>query len=931
MSSRIIRLGLVGVLSVLSCERGQPDVLDPPAPSAATCLDDPLALQNASSFTLGETFYLPLPRSAAGCPANAQWEVLSAPGGSQAKVIPTGAPQPRLTPDVAGLYTLRVAGIQDSQLLLTVVARTPSERFANHYLTPLFGLAPADDELWVANGAAYTVTKLWREKATGPYQVAQEIPVGAWPAAVVADPRLPYVLVAQRGSDTLGFVDRKRGVLQDALWVGDEPTGLALAADKQRVYVSSATGREIIVVSLDTRQVMARIPVGFDPRALALSGDGRWLYVASYRSGNLQDGPMGMRKPEDDQDVWVIDTATHQVAHTFRTLSADLRALAVSADSSELYIAATDGDTLPPQNDPTAKSFVHEALAVNIQPSAADLGKVLRRADLTRQPTALAAPFVNPAGVLVMGDTLWLSAEASDELVVLDRRTLAETMRIKVGSGPRHLVALSPSLVAVHCFQRFEVWIVDTTGKVVQTIQSTVDPRPPAVTLGERIFNRPGAGFAANHACASCHIETQNDGMVWRFGPRSWHNVRPLQLLAATTPLEWGAYVSSADNFGFQGPSSIVARPVNTQEAEGLAAFLGSLIGAPRANSHTRLDGSYTDSALRGQALFVGKLGCVGCHTPPLYTNRQYIPMGKSGEAADVPSLLGVYRHGVYLVNGRSRSLEAAVDVALRFVGASLSEVERQDLLSFLRQLTPKGAAPLGIWPDIDSNSGVAPTVEPWVAFADPIDDSGQRPSQHALDEAVRHLTLTEVPGSQVDVDVRLDTLGTRAVLTPKQRLAAGKTYRFCAVAGLHFRSGGVLEADRCSTFSVAMPAIASLQGGFTLSINLPPMGPMPPPPPLTFALDIDGEVPGGLAATLALSPTQKQRLWLRLDGQRFLMQPFALPVGPGIADAGQVTGRVTGTGDGPAGKLVTRIEGTLRLGAPGINVPGIAFVLASR
>lgn len=912
-------------LALVACAADAPPLDDGLPPPPGGCFEAPLPLQNARRHTLGDTFYLPRPLAAAGCPAATRWTVLTAPAASRSQVYGSGAPQPRFTPDAVGTYVFGLAGIAGSEQRLEVVARTPAERFANHYLTPLYGLARVGQELWTANGAAYTVTRLVAD-GTG-FRVAAELAVGAWPAAITGSEALPYVLVAQRGADSIGFIDRQRGVLEDALWVGDEPTGLALSPDNRLLYVSLATERQVVVVDVAARQVQERITVGFDPRALSLSSDGKRLYVASYRSANLQDGPLGSRKVEDDQDIWIIDTSSRKIEKTIYSVAADLRALTLSADDSELYVAATDGDTLPPQNEAGAKPFVHQAVVISAQPQAADYGQVRRRADLTRQASAAGQPFVHPAGILARGDALWLSAEASDQLLILDRATLAERRRVSVCQGPRQLVGLADGGVAVHCFQSFAVAIVAADGTLRQTVSVSADPRPAALSLGEKIFTHPGGGFAENHSCSGCHVETQNDGMVWRFGPRIWHNVRPLQLLQATTPLEWGAYVSSADNFGFQGPASIIGKPVNTSEAEGLAAFLGSLLGAPRATGETRLDGSYSAAGLRGQQIFEKKLPCASCHTPPLYTNRAFVARGKSGEPADVPSLLGVYRHGVYMVNGRARSLEAAVDVALAYVGATLGPDERDDLLSFLRQLTPKGAAPLAIWPDIDSSRGVLPDVTPWVAFSEPLDDSDAQLSPET--QAGQYLTLSSESGARVDSSPRID--GLRLVLQPRQPLVAGARYRFCALPGLRFRSGGGLAVERCSEFTVAQPAKATLPSALTLSVQLPAMG-GPPPPPIPFALDVEAPEPGSLRVLLTLGPNQKQRLWARIDGETFYLQPFALPLpGRGVADAANVVGRISSQAEVGGVQQVTRIDGTLRLGAPGLTVPGIAFAVTPR
>src|SRR4051812_31487399 len=177
---------------------------------AGSCIAAPLPLQNPRSHTLGDTFYLP---RLDACAAGSTWTVSTAPPGSESRVYMTGAPEPRFTPDTAGDYVLSAVG---SQLTLHVVARTPAERWRNHYLTPLYGAARVGDEVWTANGASSTVTRVGADGSK-----RAEIPVGAWPAAIAAAGAT--VLVAQRGADTLGFIDRARGVLEDALWVGDEP------------------------------------------------------------------------------------------------------------------------------------------------------------------------------------------------------------------------------------------------------------------------------------------------------------------------------------------------------------------------------------------------------------------------------------------------------------------------------------------------------------------------------------------------------------------------------------------------------------------------------------------------------------------------------------------------------------------------------------
>lgn len=887
-----------------------------------TCAGSLLPLQNTRSFTLGDTYYLPQVLKKPGCSAITEWSVAVAPLGSKNVVYHRGTPTPRFTPDLPGVYLLLLNDPANTSVKLTVVDRTPAERFRNHYLTPLYGAGIVDNELWIANGASYTVSKLVAD-ANGKWKKATDVTVGRWPAAIAHQPQSNYVYVAQRGSDTIGFIDRTRNVLEDAFWVGDEPTALALSPDGKRLYASLATMRKVAVVDVEQRMPLGYIDVGFDPRAMVLSADGSRLFVASYRSGNKVKDTRGTYGPNDDQDIWIIDTATKKVIDTVTDVSADLRALALSDDGSELYVAATNGDPEPSQSDPMAQPFVHEVVVVGADPASVGYATVLRRADLTRQMGS-GGPVVNPSGILAAGDTLWVSSESSNVVVGLDRLSLAEKTRTPVGAGARMIVKTGDR-VAVHAYQVFQVSVLDATGALVQTVPVTKDPRTPEVILGERVFTRPGNGFAVNHACSSCHVEAQNDGMVWRFGPSIWHNVRPLQLLDATTPLEWGAYVSSTDNFGYQGPSSIVGVPATPEEALGLKAFLGSLLGAPRETGRTELDGSLTEQGLAGEALFLGKAGCAACHLPPLYTTREYIPVGKSGVPADVPSLLGAYRHGVYFVKGQARSIEAAADVALAFVKVTLTPAEKADLVEFLYELTPKGAHPLGIWPDIDSAEGVYPNVRPSVAFADPIDDAV--PGKTAAQVAADYVVLETASGDKVPGTV--EVYGGRVDFVPSAPLTAGGAYRFRALAGLPFLSGGTLLAERFSEFQVAQPAIATWPKTMKMTVSVPGPGGMVVP--LDYVLESSpSPQPGGLS--LVIKPVQfgtqqRQEVWARLDASKFSMQPFAIPINPsGVGDAAKIVGTIKTVDQ--ATNTVSLVQGTLRIGGPGINLPGVTFTI---
>jgi hypothetical protein len=275
-------------------------------------------------------------------------------------------------------------------------------------------------------------------------------------------------------------------------------------------------------------------------------------------------------------------------------------------------------------------------------------------------------------------------------------------------------------------------------------------------------------------------------------------------------------------------------------------------------------------------------------------------------------------------VKGQARSLEAAVDVALGFAQVTLSAEERSDLLQFLRELTPKGAAPLGIWPDIDSSEGVYPNVRPSVAFADPVDDS--LPGKTAAQLAEEHVVLEDAQGQRVAGRVELQ--GGRIEFVPAAPLALGARYTFRALPGLPFLSGGELWGERSTSFTVASPAAGRWPKTMKMTVQVPGRGGVTP---VDFLLESsDTPRPGGLTLTLKpqlFGAQQRQEVWARVDGSTLRLQPFAMPISPtGVADAMQVAGTVKEVS--PGTQDILRVEGTLRIAGPGISLPGVTFVI---
>src|SRR5690606_36498185 len=87
-----------------------------------------------------------------------------------------------------------------------------------------------------------------------------------------------------------------------ALPAGSLPMGLALSPDGKRLYVANGRARTVSVIDLETNDVVANVRVGERPWGIGLTSDGKFFYTANGPSNNVS----------------VIDTESLNVVSTIR-------------------------------------------------------------------------------------------------------------------------------------------------------------------------------------------------------------------------------------------------------------------------------------------------------------------------------------------------------------------------------------------------------------------------------------------------------------------------------------------------------------------------------------------------------------------------------------------------------------------------------------
>jgi YVTN family beta-propeller protein len=101
--------------------------------------------------------------------------------------------------------------------------------------------------------------------------------------------------------------------------VGDLPQNVAITPDGKTVYVSNTGSGTVSVIKAKSAKVVETIEVGTEPYGMAITPDGRKLYVANARSN----------------DVSVIDTEKNKVVETIDHVGLEPRGVAITSDGDD--------------------------------------------------------------------------------------------------------------------------------------------------------------------------------------------------------------------------------------------------------------------------------------------------------------------------------------------------------------------------------------------------------------------------------------------------------------------------------------------------------------------------------------------------------------------------------------------------------------------
>jgi YVTN family beta-propeller protein len=477
----------------------------------------------------------------------------------------------------AGMAGLALAVLATLFSYRTTTAQTTPASFANFEAsqTNPVRLSPDLTRLFAVNTPNHSLSVFDVTVPATPKLIA-EIPVGVDPVSV--NPRSDdEVWVVNQVSNSVSVVSVSKGIVTNTIQVKPEPMDVVFAGTNQ-AYVSVSRANRIDVFDTTTLALITKLDVfGGNPRALAVSNDGKTVYAAFAISGNATTiipeskapaqcttncvppiNPLLPAPPQvglivsatdpayesiipfamPDNDVVAINVgATPSLKRYYSGVGTINLGLAVNPVTGDLFVTNTDALNTTHFENNLLGHFVNNRIThiqvssgqpipldlnpnidYNAQPNPADLAKALA------QPTALV---FDPNGtfmyVAAFGTDRVAKVDTSGNVlgfVEVDPQATGSTVNPRTKRGPRGL-ALNAGAHTLYSLNRLSnsISIINTSTNVVSSeIAVGIDPTPQATKDGRGFLYDAKLSGTGTGACASCHVDGDMDHLAWDLG-----------------------------------------------------------------------------------------------------------------------------------------------------------------------------------------------------------------------------------------------------------------------------------------------------------------------------------------------------------------------------------------------------------------------------
>jgi DNA-binding beta-propeller fold protein YncE/mono/diheme cytochrome c family protein len=499
----------------------------------------------------------------------------------------------------------------------------------------------------------------------------------------------------------------------------EEPTALSLTPDGRSLLVACGWGHALDVFATSTLEHRFRAGLAREPRAVVTSDDGALAYV-SHASASLVS-VVDLEAPEHEVDAVRLDQPDFQ--HDGRLQWRQGYALA-STEFGVLApgVTAETGDTTvrtETYGGVGAFSEPAESFAVNVVHPHAPGGR--GEGDVPARTIAVGGgnPCLLPRAAAYDPDGQWLlvACQGQDQVLRLDARLAGGAGRQaswQVGGQPTGL-AIDPAARAVYVWsqQSHTVTALDLDAYHPAPVAGddaqhavVLGPRvevPGAVALGRELFHRTGDARISSdgRACASCHPDGRDDGLVWATpdGPRQTPTLAGR--LAGTAPYGWNGARQTVKQHVTGTLARLGGTGLDDASMDALVAYCMHMDAPPRASDPVTGEDPGSVAAAdplvaEGRDLFESSAtGCGSCHmSDGTFTdgNRHDVKSKAKGDPHrrfDTPSLRFVAGTAPYFHDGRYPTLRALLVGSDGKMGhtAKLSSGQLDALEAYLKTL----------------------------------------------------------------------------------------------------------------------------------------------------------------------------------------------------------------------------------------------------
>lgn len=505
------------------------------------------------------------------------------------------------------------------------------------------------------------------------------------------------VAVTNAFADSVSILDMVKNALVLEIPVGDEPRSVAVTPDNTQLVVANRSDGTLSVIGLNANTIEATYPVGALPVSVVTTND--TAYVALHGTSEivtvaLETGAITARISVPPLPTGLALWGNLLYVTHFRSGQVSLIFLPTQQVVQTLSLGPGASLAAGIEIDPRGRVAYIPHMTLNTAPdtpfdgqarpvvSVVDLATFTLLPDRRLALDLLDRPVSIPyAARLDSARTrLYIANAGSSDVTVIDVAKNELAGFFEAGVSPRAL-ALSRDGQNVYVQNAVDQTVTITPTRFLRPFDTlpTTQQAPDAIAqMGAQLFHTSrDARMSASGtiACAVCHFDGWTDGQVWR-----GFNTPSLLDLAGNPPYGWLGTWSDwgALDEHIRQMQAGTGLGVDSVEASALVTYLRSYTSVPTPFSTTSAD------VQRGAALFT-EWKCNTCHTGSTGTDQQVYDVGTGGQFL-TPGLNGLWNSAPYLHNGQAAALRDVFTQGQgdhRLVYASESDITA--LVAYLR------------------------------------------------------------------------------------------------------------------------------------------------------------------------------------------------------------------------------------------------------